>query len=71
MTTESKALPDGNTLEKAAKLNVLDGKGEKVSFGSIIDGQKTVVVFIRALASLHQHQFESPDVRSQVISFVG
>jgi len=71
MTTTSRALPDGDTLEKASKLNVFDSKGEKVSFGSIIDGQKTVVVFIRASTSPHQHQFENPDITSQVISFVG
>ncbi|CAA7269852.1 unnamed protein product [Cyclocybe aegerita] len=41
--TDLKALPDEATILKAAALEVLDAKGEKVKFGSIIEGQKTVV----------------------------
>ncbi|KAJ3506929.1 hypothetical protein NLJ89_g6590 [Agrocybe chaxingu] len=50
--TDLKALPDEETIAKAVALEVLDAKGEKVKFGSIIEGQKTVVVFVRALLSL-------------------
>jgi hypothetical protein len=46
-TTDARALPDVNTLEKAAKLIIFDKKGDKVEFGTVFSNQKTVVVFIR------------------------
>ncbi|KAF8194092.1 AhpC/TSA antioxidant enzyme-domain-containing protein [Pholiota molesta] len=41
------AIPDAETLSKAAELEVYDVKGEKVKFGELIKDRKTVVVFIR------------------------
>ncbi|KAG5635976.1 hypothetical protein H0H81_009522 [Sphagnurus paluster] len=43
------AIPDAETLASAAKLEILNVKGEKVTFGSIFETQKTIVVFIRAI----------------------
>ncbi|KIM32201.1 hypothetical protein M408DRAFT_20524 [Serendipita vermifera MAFF 305830] len=38
---------DQSTLEKAAKIPVLSENGESVTFGSLFENQKTIVVFIR------------------------
>ena len=37
------------TLEKASQLELYNEQGDKVTFGSIFEGKKTVVVFIREL----------------------
>lgn len=42
------ALPGAETVAKAADATVYDVQGKEVSFASIIQDQKTVVVFIRA-----------------------
>lgn len=42
----STTLPDADALVHASALNVIDFKGERLTFGSIIEGQKTIVVFI-------------------------
>lgn len=34
-------------LSSASFVNVLNSKGEKITFGSIFENQKTIVVFIR------------------------
>ncbi|KAK7016310.1 AhpC/TSA antioxidant enzyme-domain-containing protein [Favolaschia claudopus] len=41
------ALPDASSLERASACELVDATGNKVSFGSIIGSQKTVVVFVR------------------------
>ncbi|OJT02521.1 Thioredoxin-like protein AAED1 [Trametes pubescens] len=41
------AIPASDVLEKAAALNVFDQSGTEVTFGSLIEEQKTIVVFIR------------------------
>ncbi|KAF8228360.1 hypothetical protein L208DRAFT_1291813 [Tricholoma matsutake] len=41
------ALPDADTIAKASALNVLDPSGNMLSFGSIFEEQRTIVVFIR------------------------
>ncbi|TFK32567.1 AhpC/TSA antioxidant enzyme-domain-containing protein [Crucibulum laeve] len=46
-TSISNALPNEESISNAADLNVFDGKGDKLKFGSIFERQKTVVVFIR------------------------
>lgn len=48
MMVEAKAIPDNETLSRAANLDVVDFKGENVKFGQIIE-RKTIVVFIRHL----------------------
>ncbi|KAG5349925.1 hypothetical protein C0989_001252, partial [Termitomyces sp. Mn162] len=40
------AIPDADTLTNAAKLQILDSQGAKVTFGSLFENQKTIVVFI-------------------------
>jgi len=46
-------LPDADAIAKASVLNVLNVKGEKTSFGSIFEDQRTIVVFIRASVYIH------------------
>jgi hypothetical protein len=41
-----------DVLTKAATLDVLDQSGKRVRFGSLFEGQKTIVVFIRAYLML-------------------
>ncbi|KAF8983685.1 AhpC/TSA antioxidant enzyme-domain-containing protein [Cyathus striatus] len=36
-----------NTIAEAAKILIYNSKGEQVPFGSLFEGQKTIVVFIR------------------------
>ncbi|KAG5642315.1 hypothetical protein DXG03_003017 [Asterophora parasitica] len=48
-TIPATEIPDNKSLKTALKLEVLDVEGKKVSFGSIVEGQKTIVVFIRTL----------------------
>jgi len=43
----SDALPSEEQLRAAATIDIRDEQGKKVSFGSIYESQKTVVVFIR------------------------
>lgn len=57
MAVEPKAIPDAEVLAKAAQVEIWDKEGKKVSFGSVFEGQKTVVVFIRAF--LPQILFDS------------
>ena len=40
-------LPSPDVFSKAASLNVFDESGKEVSFGSLFQDQKTIVVFIR------------------------
>jgi hypothetical protein len=47
-TVEPTACLDADTIEKASALNVFDVNGQKTSFGSMFEEQKTIVVFIRA-----------------------
>lgn len=47
------AIPATDVLAKAAALNVFDQSGKEVSFGSLIQDQKTVVVFIRTVYFRH------------------
>ncbi|CDO73617.1 hypothetical protein BN946_scf185014.g87 [Trametes cinnabarina] len=44
------ALPSAETIGKAAALKVYDQLGNEVTFGSLIQDQKTIVVFIRAFS---------------------
>jgi hypothetical protein len=39
--------PDKRELFDASMLEVIDEKGEKVMFGELVRGQKTIVVFLR------------------------
>ncbi|PPQ82516.1 hypothetical protein CVT26_013011 [Gymnopilus dilepis] len=43
-----KEIPDSNAMEKAAQLEVLDARGEKHKFGSLLGDGKTIVVFIKS-----------------------
>ncbi|EIW60261.1 uncharacterized protein TRAVEDRAFT_120108 [Trametes versicolor FP-101664 SS1] len=73
------AIPATDVLAKAAALNVFDQSGKEVSFGSLIQDQKTVVVFIRhffcgvcqqyvtQLASVRKEAFDEASVRLIVI----
>ncbi len=47
------AIPASDVLEKAAALNVFDQSGTEVTFGSLIEEQKTIVVFIRTVYFRH------------------
>jgi acid stress-induced BolA-like protein IbaG/YrbA len=46
MMVEAKAIPDNETLSRAANIDVINVKGDNVKFGLIIE-RKTIVVFIR------------------------
>lgn len=48
MTANPKALPDEETIQKAAEHEIYDLNGNKVKFGSLFAEQKTIIVFIRA-----------------------
>ena len=41
------AVPNADIIAQASTLAVFDGTGKEVTFGSLLDGPKTVVVFIR------------------------
>ncbi|KAG6887469.1 hypothetical protein C0995_014998 [Termitomyces sp. Mi166 len=45
-TPLASAIPDAETMTNAAKLQIMDSKGAKVTFGSLFENQKTIVVFI-------------------------
>ncbi|KAI0049926.1 hypothetical protein FA95DRAFT_1514890 [Auriscalpium vulgare] len=45
--TQPQSVLDAKTIDAAASVEVWNGKGEKVRFGSIFAEQKTIVVFIR------------------------
>ncbi|KAF9445750.1 hypothetical protein P691DRAFT_734467 [Macrolepiota fuliginosa MF-IS2] len=72
-------VPTEEELKVASVLNVIDSKGQNVSFGSIYATQKTTVVFIRhffcgrcqeyveELAKVTQETLESSDVKIVVI----
>ena len=64
---------DAQTLEKVSQLEVHDEKGDKVTFGSIFDSKKTVVVFIRGSHDTTTLCIQSDCLtsRSKVISSVG
>ena len=49
------ALPDDTTIIEASNLEVFDNNGDKVKFGTIIEKQKTIVVFISMQLFLHSH----------------
>lgn len=49
------ALPDDTTIIEASNLEVFDINGDKVKFGTIIEKQKTIVVFISMQLFLHPH----------------
>jgi hypothetical protein len=40
-------IPTSTLLAEVSEIEVLDIKGEKVKFGKLIQGKKTIVVFIR------------------------
>lgn len=46
---------DQKTLEKAAQMNVWSETGEAVTFGSLFEHQKTIVVFIRQSFCIGSH----------------
>ena len=50
MASVHPALPDADTLAKAASALVYDADGKEHSFGSLIQDKKTIVVFIRTLS---------------------
>ncbi|KAF9055628.1 hypothetical protein BJ165DRAFT_432391 [Panaeolus papilionaceus] len=41
------AIPDADTIAQAASIELFNVSGEKVTFGSLFEGKKVVVVFIR------------------------
>ncbi len=47
VTMSPTTLPDSETLAKAYKVQVLDSSGKSTSFGSLVQDQETIVVFIR------------------------
>ncbi|KNZ80766.1 hypothetical protein J132_04271 [Termitomyces sp. J132] len=70
------AIPDADTLTNAAKLQILDSQGAKVTFGSLFEKQKTIVVFIRhffcgsfveQLASIPHDILDKADVKLAVV----
>ncbi|RPD66482.1 hypothetical protein L227DRAFT_649199 [Lentinus tigrinus ALCF2SS1-6] len=73
MATEHTALPSPELIAKAAALNVFDDAGNEVSFGSIINAQKTILVFIREaqyvmqLASVRKDALEAANARLVII----
>ena len=40
-------LPDTDTLTKAAQITIYNADGDQLSFGSLFEDKKTIVVFIR------------------------
>lgn len=44
----SDIIPDATTLTKAADLDILNAKGDKLKFGSLFEEKKVIVVFIRS-----------------------
>ncbi|TFK19670.1 hypothetical protein FA15DRAFT_708771 [Coprinopsis marcescibilis] len=47
MSFDSTSIPDGDSLSKAAALDVYDSDGVKVNFGALFEKEKVVVVFVR------------------------
>lgn len=47
---ESVRIPSEEEIAAASKLKVIDIEGKEVTFGSLIEGQRTAVVFIRKAA---------------------
>lgn len=45
--TEAKTIPTAEKIAEAAKLEIFDLNGGKVRFGSLFEGEKAIVVFIR------------------------
>ena len=41
------AIPHADIVAQASTLTVFDDAGKEVTFGSLLDGPKTIVVFIR------------------------
>ncbi|RPD80416.1 hypothetical protein L226DRAFT_550438 [Lentinus tigrinus ALCF2SS1-7] len=69
MATEHTALPSPELIAKAAALNVFDDAGNEVSFGSIINAQKTILVFIRHFfcGSCQQYVMQLASVRKDAL----
>ncbi|KAI0333596.1 hypothetical protein GY45DRAFT_1244515 [Cubamyces sp. BRFM 1775] len=63
------ALPSSDALAKAAALNVFDDSGKEVKFGSLIDNQKTILVFIRHFfcGSCQQYVMQLASVRKEAL----
>jgi hypothetical protein len=45
--SSSEALPDAKTIEKVCEFDIIDSKGVKLKFGSILADQTVVIVFVR------------------------
>ncbi|KAK7033351.1 AhpC/TSA antioxidant enzyme-domain-containing protein [Favolaschia claudopus] len=69
------SLPDTPSLERASACEIQDENGNKVTFGSIIENKKTVVVFIRhffcgvveQLAAIPQTALDAAETKIVVI----
>ncbi|GLB43806.1 putative ahpC/TSA antioxidant enzyme [Lyophyllum shimeji] len=73
------SIPNQETIAKASKLEIFDGEGNKVAFGSLFESQKTIVVFVRhffcgscqayveGLASVPKEPLEKANVSITVI----
>jgi hypothetical protein len=48
MSVSPRDIPTSETIAAVSKLEVRDEKGQAVTFGSLFEVQKTVIVFIRA-----------------------
>jgi hypothetical protein len=49
-------IPDEQTIAATSEQELVDETGKKVKFGSLIEDQKTVVVFVRELDGVQEVQ---------------
>ncbi|OBZ68580.1 Thioredoxin-like protein AAED1 [Grifola frondosa] len=61
------ALPDEKTVSKSSGLNVYDDCGNEVTFSSLFQDKKTIVIFIRFLASVRSEALEEAGTRIIII----
>ena len=47
--SDPNTLPTDEVIKKAAQFNVYDSDGNQIPFGNLLEGHKTVVVFIRCV----------------------
>ena len=47
MSVSPRDIPTGENIAAVSKLEIRDEKGQSVTFGSLFENQKTVIIFIR------------------------
>lgn len=60
-----KSIPSDETITATANLQVLDKDGGKIQFGTLFEGEKTIVVFIST--SLPHLSAELPSLQSTLL----